>query len=71
MVWQGVQEAHIQAGHNVEITTAMTKQLREDTGLGLMACKKALLRSNGDLEGAKKLLRGGYDPYFGCLVTKR
>jgi hypothetical protein len=40
MVWQGVQEAHIQTGQNIEITTAMVRQLREDTGLGIMACKK-------------------------------
>ena len=71
MVWQGVQEAHIQTGQNIEITTAMVRQLREDTGLGIMACKKVLLLSNGDLDKAKELLRKGYDPYFGCLVTKR
>jgi len=71
MVWQGIQEAHIESGQNITITTAMAKQLREDTGLGLTACKKVLLLSNGDIDRAKELLRKGYDPYFGCLVTKR
>ena len=32
-------------------------KLRSDTGAGMMACKKALLEVDGDLEEAKKLLR--------------
>lgn len=33
------------------------KKLRESTGVSMMACKKALEESNGDLEKAKDLLR--------------
>mgnify|MGYP003404713798 CR=1 FL=1 len=71
MVWQGIQEEHIKTKDNVQITVDMVRQLREDTGLGMMACKKVLLRANGDLDKAKELLRKGYDPYQFCLVTKR
>ncbi|MFP4053498.1 MAG: translation elongation factor Ts [Phycisphaerae bacterium] len=40
-----------------EITAAMVKSLREDTGQGMMECKKALEETNGDIEAAKDLLR--------------
>jgi elongation factor Ts len=40
-----------------EITAALVKQLREDTGLGMMDCKKALDETNGDIEAAKTALR--------------
>ncbi|MBN1942229.1 MAG: translation elongation factor Ts [Phycisphaerae bacterium] len=40
-----------------EITATLVKQLREDTGLGMMDCKKALEESGGDLEAAKEGLR--------------
>ncbi len=33
------------------------KQLREETGISMMDCKKALEESNGDIEKAKKILR--------------
>ncbi len=33
------------------------KQLREETGVSMMECKKALEKSGGDLEAAKKYLR--------------
>lgn len=33
------------------------KQLREDTGVGMMECKKALLQCNNDIEKAKVYLR--------------
>ena len=35
-----------------EITAAMVKELRERTGLGMMACKKALTAAGGDIEKA-------------------
>lgn len=35
-----------------EITAAMVKELRERTGAGMMACKKALSEANGDIEQA-------------------
>jgi elongation factor Ts len=33
------------------------KQLREETGAGMMECKKALVEANGDLEEARTVLR--------------
>ncbi len=41
----------------MEITVEMVKSLRDVTGAGMMECKKALQESNGDIEGAKKILR--------------
>ena len=40
-----------------EITAAMVRDLREKTGAGMMDCKKALVESNGDMEGAIDWLR--------------
>jgi len=40
-----------------EITASMVKALREETGQGMMECKKALTECNGDVEAAKDLLR--------------
>ena len=40
-----------------EITAALVKQLREKTGAGMMDCKKALMETGGDLEGAVDWLR--------------
>jgi elongation factor Ts len=40
-----------------EITAAMVKELREQTGLGMMECKKALQESGGDPKKAEELLR--------------
>src|SRR3954469_18667477 len=40
-----------------EITPALVGKLREMTAAGLMDCKKALVESNGDLEGAVDSLR--------------
>ena len=40
----------------MEITIEMVKELREKTGAGVMATKKALEESGGDMEGAVKLL---------------
>lgn len=39
------------------ITASAVKELREMTSAGMMACKKALTETNGDLEAAAKLLR--------------
>lgn len=41
----------------MEITTALIKQLRERTGIGMMECKKALEASAGDIEVAIEELR--------------
>ena len=40
-----------------EITAAAVMALREETGLGMMACKKALQEANGDVEVARTELR--------------
>ncbi len=40
-----------------EITAAMVKELREQTGAGMMDCKKALSETNGDMEAAVEVLR--------------
>lgn len=39
------------------ITTSMIKELRDATSLGISDCKKALEETNGDFEGAIKILR--------------
>ena len=40
-----------------EITAALVKDLRETTGAGMMDCKKALVESDGDMQGAIDWLR--------------
>lgn len=42
---------------SVQITAKMVGELRERTGAGLMNCKKALVETNGDFDGAIELLR--------------
>ncbi len=39
------------------ITAQMVKELREKTGVGMMACKEALQATNGDMEKAIEYLR--------------
>ncbi|RRT85086.1 hypothetical protein BHE74_00007903 [Ensete ventricosum] len=41
----------------VAVSAALVKQLREETGAGMMDCKKALAESDGDLEKAQEYLR--------------
>ncbi|KAK3210673.1 hypothetical protein Dsin_015379 [Dipteronia sinensis] len=41
----------------VAISAALVKQLREETGAGMMNCKKALSETEGDLEKAQEYLR--------------
>jgi elongation factor Ts len=41
----------------MEISAALVKELRDKTGVGMMACKKALQEKEGDLEAAVVLLR--------------
>jgi elongation factor Ts len=40
-----------------EITASLVKELREQTGAGMMDCKRALQETGGDLDAARKLLR--------------
>ncbi|MFN2628932.1 MAG: translation elongation factor Ts [Gaiellaceae bacterium] len=39
------------------IAASLVKELREQTGAGMMDCKRALQAAGGDLEAAKRLLR--------------
>ena len=41
----------------MEITAAMVKELRSQSGAGIMECKSALKETNGDLEAAVTFLR--------------
>src|SRR6202451_828548 len=41
----------------MNITADAVKQLRERTGAGMMECKKALVETRGDLDGAAELMR--------------
>jgi elongation factor Ts len=41
----------------MEITAALVKQLRDQTGAGMMECKAALTEAKGDVEEATTLLR--------------
>ncbi|CAK7337443.1 unnamed protein product [Dovyalis caffra] len=41
----------------VKVSAALVKQLREETGAGMMDCKKALSETGGDLEKAQEYLR--------------
>src|SRR6185503_9737984 len=40
-----------------EISAAMVKKLRDQTGAGMMECKAALTEANGDIEAATTILR--------------
>ena len=40
-----------------EIKSEDVKKLRAETGVGIMDCKRALMKANGDMEKAKKILR--------------
>ena len=40
-----------------EITASLVKELREETGVGMMECKQALVKANGDKTAAIKILR--------------
>ena len=41
----------------MEISASLVKELREKTGVGMMACKSALTEAKGDLDEAEKVLR--------------
>lgn len=40
-----------------EITTELVKALREETGVSVMQCRKALVEADGDMEKARFILR--------------
>ena len=39
------------------ISASQVKELRDQTGAGMMECKRALVESDGDLEEARRILR--------------
>jgi elongation factor Ts len=39
------------------ISASLVKQLRDETGAGMMDCKRALVETGGDIEKARELLR--------------
>ena len=39
------------------ISAALVKQLRDETGAGMMDCKKALAETGGDIQQAQEFLR--------------
>src|ERR1035437_2278625 len=41
----------------MEIRAALVKELRDETNVGMMECKKALVEAGGDKEKAVKILR--------------
>jgi elongation factor Ts len=40
-----------------DISASLVKELREETGVGMMECKRALVQANGDKAAAVKILR--------------
>ena len=48
------------------VTTEDIRRLREDTGAGVMECKRALVEADGDFDQAKKLLK-----QMGALVAEK
>lgn len=48
---------HFFRAPKVAVSAALVKQLREETGAGMMDCKKALSETGGDLEKAQEYLR--------------
>ena len=41
----------------MEITSKLVSDLRNETGAGMMDCKKALVEAQGNLDEARKILR--------------
>ena len=52
------------------VTAELVKRLRDETGLSMMECKKALTESNGDMEIAKDLVRRAGQPRL-VSITRR
>lgn len=51
------------------ITSEMVQQLREKTGEGMMACKKALVYTEGDMDEAVDHLRRAGTLNARCVTT--
>ena len=48
---------HVSRKPTVAVSASFVKQLRDETGAGMMVCKKALAESDGDLQKAQEFLR--------------
>jgi elongation factor Ts len=48
---------HVSRKPAVAVSASLVKQLRDETGAGMMDCKKALAESDGDLQKAQEFLR--------------
>jgi elongation factor Ts len=48
---------HVSRKPAVAVSASFAKQLRDETGVGMMGCKKALAESDGDLQKAQEFLR--------------
>jgi elongation factor Ts len=53
-----------------EITAALVKQLRDETSLPMMDCKKALNEAGGDIEAAKRKLREDGIKFMGARTDR-
>ena len=51
------QKNHKKRKNNMSVDAKLVKDLRERTGAGMMDCKKALVKSKGDLDSAVEFLR--------------
>ncbi|KAL3698393.1 hypothetical protein R1sor_012469 [Riccia sorocarpa] len=59
VVEESVEEAPAPAAEEKKggVSAAIVKKLRDETGAGMMDCKKALAESNGDVDKAREFLR--------------
>jgi hypothetical protein len=53
----------------VQISAADVNKLRQQTGAGMMDCKKALVEANGDFEAAVDLLRKKVKKYLQLVLV--
>lgn len=54
---QSLEKETVEKPPTASISAALVKQLREETGSGMMDCKKALMETGGNLEKAQEYLR--------------
>ena len=50
-------DIHVSRKPAVAVSAALVKQLRDETGAGMMDCKKALAETGGDLQMSQEFLR--------------
>ena len=53
------------------ITAALIKQVREDTGAGMLDVKKALTEAEGDVARAKEIIRAKVSPQPASVKAAR